>query len=202
MDTLAFVSQDDSVRADLRHAVENAFADRQYPGDELIADSDPRYPTYEGHAISAFHRGKRWQEITLSHLCEDYSGDPTACLAFMTPEGWRYYLPGYLVMALDWDEADAVGDAVVGALTHPRSREASFTRVAHDLGLEPEAVIATHSERFEERMSGLSAAELDAVRLVLEHLAERVEAANAPFQAQLPNGPREALESWEHRQSA
>jgi hypothetical protein len=51
-------------------------------------------------------------------------------------------------------------------------------------------------------MSGLSAAELEAVRLVLEHLAERVEAANAPYQAQLPNGPREALESWEHRQTA
>jgi hypothetical protein len=83
-----------------------------------------------------------------------------------------------------------------------RSREASFTCVADDLGLEPRAVIATQSERFEKRMSRLSAAELEAVRLVLEHLAERVEAANAPYQAQLPNGPREALESWEHRQTA
>jgi hypothetical protein len=48
-------------------------------------------------------------------------------------------------------------------------------------------------------MSGLSAAELKAVRLVLEHLEERVEAQNAPFQAALPNGPRDALDSWEHR---
>jgi hypothetical protein len=29
-----------------------------------------------------------------------------------------------------------------------------------------------------------------------------VEAANASLQADLPNGPREALESWEHRRSA
>jgi hypothetical protein len=25
----------------------------------------------------------------------------------MTPEGWRYYLPAYLLMALDWAEASA-----------------------------------------------------------------------------------------------
>jgi hypothetical protein len=38
-------------------------------------------------------------------------------------------------------------------------------------------------------MSRLTAAELEAVRPVLEHLAERVEAENAPFQTELPNGP-------------
>jgi hypothetical protein len=199
------VTSDDlagSAPADLRRLVEQAFAAREYPGDDRIADSDPRYESYEGHAISAFHRGKRWQEITLRHLLDDYAGDPTACLAFMTPEGWRYYLPAYLVMALDWEEADAIGDAVVGALTHPRSRSESFTRVAQDLGLEPEDVLATHGERFEERISGLSAAELQAVRLVLARLAEHVEAENAPFQTRLPNRPREALESWQHRPGA
>jgi hypothetical protein len=188
-------------RVAIRSHVERAFSERPYPGDERIADSDPRYESYEGHPISAFHRGKRWQEITLHHLLDDYAGDPTACLAFMTPEGWRYYLPAYLLMALDWPAADAVGDAVVGALTHPLSRSESFTRVAHDLGLEPEDVLAAHSERFEERISGLSAAELEAVRLVLAHLAERVEGRNAPFEAALLNGPREALESWKHRSS-
>lgn len=186
-------------KAELHEAVARAFADREYPGDERIADSDPRYPTYEGHAIAAFHRGKRWQEITLRHLFDDYPGDPTACLAFMQPEGWRYYLPAYVVIALDWQESDAVGDAVVGALTHPRARVESFTRVANDLGLDPDDVIATHSERFEERMSGLSPSELEAVRNVLEHLGDVVEAANAPFQTELPNGPREALESWRQR---
>jgi hypothetical protein len=84
-------------KAELHETVALAFADREYPGDDRIADSDPRYPTYEGHAISAFHRGKRWWEITLRHLFDDYPGDPTACLAFMRPEGWRYCLPAYLV---------------------------------------------------------------------------------------------------------
>jgi hypothetical protein len=116
----------------------------------------------------------------------------------MTPEGWRYYLPAYLLVALDWLEADAVGDAIVGALTHPRARVDTFTRVANDLSLKPEDVLAAHSRRFEERISGLSKAELEAVRLVLEHLAALVENQNAPYQASLPNGPREALESWKH----
>jgi hypothetical protein len=75
----------------LRASVERAFAQRRYPGDERIADSDPRYASYEGHAVTSFHRGKRWQKITLGHLLDDYAGDPSACLAFMTPEGWRHY---------------------------------------------------------------------------------------------------------------
>jgi hypothetical protein len=148
--------------------------------------------------VTDFHRGKDWREITLRHLFDDYPGDQTACLAFMEPEGWRYYLPAYLLIALDWNESDTVGDAIVGALTHPSARVESFTRVANDLGLEPAAVIATHSARFKERMSGLSPAAVNVARMVLEHLADRVEAENAPFQSRLPNGPREALASWEY----
>jgi hypothetical protein len=168
--------------------VERAFAEREYPGDERIADSDPRYPAYEGHAISAFHRGKWWQEITLRQLVDDYAGDPSACLAFMTPEGWRYYLPAYLLMAFDRKDADVVGLAVVGALTHPRARVESFARVAHDLGLEPEAVLAAQSERFEERISGLSSAELGAVRPVLAHLQSVSKQRTHPFKRPSPTG--------------
>jgi hypothetical protein len=133
---------------------------RPYPGDERIADSDARYASYEGHAVTSFHRGKSWQTITLSHLLDDYAGDPSACLAFLV---------------------------------------ASFTRVAQDLGLEPEFVLATHSDRFEERFSGLTAAEVEAVRMVLLHLAEHVDSSNAAFAGPLPNRPREALESWQYR---
>jgi hypothetical protein len=185
-----------------RQLVEAAFASRPYPGDEGIADSDPRYDSYEGHAVTAFHRGKRWQEITLRHLLDDYAGDPSACLGFMTPEGWRYYLPAYLLIALAWDEGDIVADATVGTLTHPRARAESFTRVADDLGLEPEAVLEAHAKRFEQRISGLSDAEVGAARAVLTYLADRVDDDNARFSVELPNAPREALDSWSFRQSA
>jgi hypothetical protein len=182
----------------VRRHVERAFADRAYPGDEQIADADPRYADYEGHMVTAFHRGKHWQDISLRHLLDEYPGDPSACLAFMTAEGWRYYLPAYLLMALEWDEAGAITDAVVGALTHPLRRPAPLHRVARDLGLEPETVLAQHTERFEQRVSGLTAAEGDAVRSVLLHLAQRADADNARFGLALPNAPREALEGWEH----
>jgi hypothetical protein len=185
--------------ARLRGAIAAAFAARPYPGDDRIAKRDPRYEDYEGHAIARFHRGKRWPEITLDHLRTGYPGDPTACLAFMTPEGWRYYLPAYLTIALDWEAADAIGEAVVGNVTHPRALAASLTRVARDLGQPPEAVLRAHAARFEERVAPLDPAEADAVRAVLRHLARRIDAAHArlgPPGHRLPNPAREALASW------
>jgi hypothetical protein len=185
--------------ARLRGAIAAAFAARPYPGDDRIATRHPRYEDYEGHAVARFHQGKRWPEITLAHLRAGYAGDATACLAFMTPEGWRYYLPAYLTLALDWEAADAVGDAVVGNLTHPRALEAALTRVARDLGHPPEEVLRGQAARFEARVEGLDPAEADAVRAVLRHLARRIDAAHAalgPPGRALPNRAREALASW------
>ena len=189
-------------RASVRRRVELAFAERPYPGDERIAESDSRYESYEGHAVTAFHRGKTWSEITLRHLVDDYAGDPSACLAFMTPKGWRYYLPAYLLIALQPDEADVIADAVVGTLTHPRARTASFTRVAIDLGLEPETVLAAHTKRFVERISGLTVAEHDAVRAVLHWLAAWEDAKDDRFAAAVPNSARAALDSWRYLASS
>jgi hypothetical protein len=188
--------------ASVRSRVELAFAERPYPGDERIADSDSRYESYEGHAVTAFHRGKTWSKMTLRHLVDDYAGDATACLAFMTPEGWRYYLPAYLVIALQPDEAGAIADAVVGTLTHPRARTAAFTRVAIDLGLEPETVLAQHTGRFVDRMSGLTAAELEAVRAVLRWFAAWEDAAHARVDVAPPNSARAALDSWRYLASS
>jgi hypothetical protein len=195
------VGRDPGSPASARSRVELAFAERPYPGDERIADSDPRYEDYEGHAVTAFHRGKTWKEITLRHLVDEYAGDPTACLAFMTPGGWRYYLPAYLLIALQPEEADSIGEAVVGNVTHPRARIAPFTRVAIDLGLEPETVLAAQSKRFVERISGLTAMELEAVRAVLEWLAAWADARDDRFTRVSPNLAREALDSWRYLSS-
>lgn len=181
---------------ELRCQIAEAFARRSYPGDDRIADTDLRYPDYEGNTVAGFHRGKRWQEITLSRLRAGYEADPSACLAFMTPEGWRYYLPAYLLLALDRQASGAIGDAVVGALTHPRARADLRGRVTADLAREPEDVLAEQSTRFEERVSGLSEPERDAVRAALEHLAEEVDAENESLDQGLPNDARAALESW------
>ena len=73
----------------------------------------------------------------------------------MAPEGWRYYMPAYLLIALQGKEADVVGDAVIGNLTHPRARADAFARVANDLGLAPEEVLSAQTERFVARFAGL-----------------------------------------------
>ena len=182
--------------ADVRRQVELAFAERAYPEDDRIADSDPRYDDYEGHAVARFHRGKHWEEITLGHLREDYEGDATACLAFMTPEGWAYYLPAYLLVALDWEDSGAIGDAVIGSLTHPRARATAYARVADDLGLDREEVLAGQTARFDERLAGLAGEEVTTVRSVLEHIAERIDVEHAGLGAELPNDARIALSSW------
>jgi uncharacterized protein DUF6714 len=181
---------------ELRRSIESAFAGRPYPGDDRIADSDPRYDDYEGHAVAGFHRGKSWREITLRHLLEDYDGDPSACLAFMTAEGWRYYLPAYLLIGLEWEAADAVGGAVVGAVMHPRARTEAYARVADDLGLERDEVLRAQTTRFEERVSGLDVAEIDTIRAVLGYVADRIDAQNSGLGGELPNDARAALESW------
>jgi hypothetical protein len=110
--------------------------------------------------------------------------------------GRRYYLPAYLLIALEWEAADAVGDAVVGALTHPRARTEAYARVADDLGLERDEVLRGQSTRFEERASGLDVAEIDAIRAVLGYVAERIDAQNSGLGGELTNDARAALESW------
>jgi hypothetical protein len=176
--------------------IEAAFAERPYPGDDRIADSDPRYEDYEGHAVARFHRGKSWQEVTRASLEQQYPGDATACLAFMTPEGWQYYLPAYLLIALEGDGGDSIGDALIGNLTYPRARVEAYSETARALGLEPETVLAAQTLRFEERLSGLDPSEIHAVRAALEYIADRIDAADARHGATLPNDARTALSSW------
>ena len=139
---------------ELRDAIVTAFSSRFYPGDDRIALSNPRYADYEGHRVSASFRGRDWREVTAPWLRSAYAGDPTAVLRFMSDEGFLYYLPAFLAIALD-PEAGEIADAVGYALTPPG----------------PEA--ADDARKFRARMSQLSDAERSAVTAVLRHLAER-----------------------------
>jgi hypothetical protein len=139
---------------DLRDLIVNAFASRSYPGDAHIASADPRYADYEGHRVAAFFRGKDWRAVTGSALASGYEGDPGAALRFLRDEGFLYYLPAFLTIALD-PQAGDIADAVAYALTAPGSDRAEDRRT------------------FQARMSRLSEAENNAVTAVLRHLAER-----------------------------
>jgi hypothetical protein len=159
---------------ELRALVERAFANRPYPGDDRIAESDPRYPDYEGDRVSAFFRGKDWRHVTFGALLGGYRGDPTACLLFMLDDGFRYYLPAFLLMALD-PEAREISEPLCFTLT--------------DRG----ASAGQDFSRFQARVARLSAEEKAAVTEVLRHLADQYDRAGDP-----DNPARHALDSyWE-----
>jgi hypothetical protein len=155
-----------------------AFANRPYPGDDRIADADRRYPDYEGHRVSAFFREKDWREISFASLRNGYVGDVTATLHFMVDEGFRYYLPAFLLMALE-----------------PQAREMVETLcfVLTDRGEEG----GEDSRRFHARMAGLLTEEKAAVVDVLRFLAETYEREGDPG-----NPARAALRSYWERAEA
>lgn len=157
----------------LRGNLIRAFSGRAYPGDDRIAETRPWISEYEGNRVAGYFKGKRWQDLSYQKLRSEYTADPAACVHFMADDAFRYYLPGFLTMALDLNEAGDVADAICGTLTEP-SRD----------------VPAEDRARFTSRMSGLSSEEKKAVREVLEFLASEYDRAGYP-----DNPARAALKS-------
>lgn len=158
----------------LRQRIVSAFSGRPYPGHDRIALTRDAYPSYEGNRVASFFAGKDWRELTFSALVDGYAGDPTAALHFMQDEGFLYFLPAFLQMALD-PGAREMTDALVFSLTDPGPQAGDDSRV------------------FRSRMARLSVEERRVVVDVLQHLAERAEREGEP-----DNAARHALRSyWE-----
>lgn len=51
--------------------------------------------------VRKFLEQKDWDVITKDQLQADYRGDEQAMLAFLSPEGFRYYLPAFLTIGMD-----------------------------------------------------------------------------------------------------
>jgi hypothetical protein len=157
----------------LRRNLASAFSNRAYPGDDRIAETRPWIPEYEGNRVARYFKGRRWQDLSYQKLRAEYPADPTACVHFMLDEGFQYYLPGFLTMALDLKEAGDIADTVCATLTEP----------ARDAPAEDRA-------RFVSRMHGLSNDERNAIREALKFLASEYDRAGYP-----DNPARAALKS-------
>ncbi|WP_248920760.1 DUF6714 family protein [Pseudomonas entomophila] len=95
----------DSRRKAVRVMVEAAFRKESAPNVSHIVDS--AYP--EPMQVREYFSGKDWWLLTLKGFYDDYVGDPSACLTFMTPLGMKYYLPAYLLLAVeDYYEGDVL----------------------------------------------------------------------------------------------
>lgn len=85
---------------DVVSEIERAFSDAPYPGDDHIVTPlviDGREcRDLEREEIAAAFRGKSWDDLTREAIHFHYHALP-----FLTAEGFRYYLPAYLIAALD-----------------------------------------------------------------------------------------------------
>lgn len=147
--------------AELRAALNSAFADRPYPGDEHLALRQPGCTGHDGEGVARFFRGKAWQEITAESIVADDELDPNAFLFFFAPRGFAYFLPGLLSLSLDLDAPYEPSEAVAFALTPPGA----------------EASAELHS-LFEARVGELGPEQRRVVRRVLEYLAEEFDRRN------------------------
>lgn len=106
--------------------INKAFDSAVYPGDKNIGDQPPGV-CLETDAIVEFFHGKQWQDITLEELQEGYKGDASACLAFMTPEAYRFYVPAYMLIALsNYNEADVTADTAINSFIPPDESSADM----------------------------------------------------------------------------
>ncbi|MFY0563591.1 DUF6714 family protein [Archangium lansingense] len=146
-----------SRREAIRQQLEAAFADAPYPGDDHIGYDTEDWESAE--LVRAF-KGKHWKELTPAELQYHSS-------SFLSSEGFRYYLPAYLLAALE-DHGNLMPHTVYG-LTLPAGSSSGEQRLR-----------AWQLERFEQ----LSPAQKHAVRAFLEYA--RGEASHYFSQGQEP----------------
>lgn len=104
--------------------IKEAFNNIPYPGDDNIVYENQYDENYEGNQMAKFFRGKRWQQITLKSLQNEYRCDGSSCLCFMSPQSFKYYLPAYMIIAVEkYEEADAIGDSAIYALSPPQDND-------------------------------------------------------------------------------
>ncbi len=110
--------------ATLIEKIKEVFRSVEYPGDaNLIANPD--YP--EPYEMLQAFKGKHWQEVDVE-LGEYWQMN----MSSFTTEAFQYYLPGFLIAALDEEPSD-IGVFLVSTLkppTDPSMRERFLNRVS------------------------------------------------------------------------
>jgi hypothetical protein len=138
----------------VRRRIVAAFAAARYPGDDNIG-YDKTGEHLECKQVADYFRGTRWQDVDLAFLRKyGERADASACLTFMSPEAFRYYLPAFLlVVAESFDEADLLVQTVVSSIT-PRRDQSNRALV----------------EFVRKRLEGFTSEQREAIRLFLEYM--------------------------------
>jgi hypothetical protein len=161
-----------------------SFGGMSYPGDDHIV-----YDNSDAH-VECFHVkralvGRNWCDVPLEVLAGLRSA-----LAFLSPEGYRFYMPAFMVLSIvDYDGADVISGEIVQSLTPPRDTDVDALRalaqehperlpVATDdwqrwVNTCEHAFRSGAAERaFFERTGPFSSGQRQAVRQFLEHVRD------------------------------
>ena len=115
--------------------IRRTFADvPRPPPDEIGARSSAfwKYEDEEGRVVERFFAGKDWRDMTYRVIREGLRTPESAALTFMAPEAFRYFLPAYMLIALEeYDISDITAETAVLRLIPDRL---NFTGNADDPG--------------------------------------------------------------------
>lgn len=129
-----------------------------FPSSRVLSEDEIR-PTphpginLEADQVARYFAGKAWDQVTLADLHQDYVGDASACLGFMTVRAFGYFLPAYLRECVLWlYEADMTFDSTLERLTPSASHMApeEFSEFTQALSQAQKSAIA-HSLSYNSR---------------------------------------------------
>ena len=114
----------------LKHQIRAAFATAPRPDDDCIGYNPDDWESAE---LAQAFKGKQWQELTPAEL--EYHSK-----SFLSHEGFRYYLPAYLLAALD-DYGNLLQHTVYGFILtedpSPKHKELRAWQLKRFNGLAP-----------------------------------------------------------------
>ncbi len=98
--------------------IDESFGGLPYPGDEhIVLDNSGAH--LECEEIKSALKGRHWRDVSFEILEELRSALP-----FLSPEGYRFYLPAFMVFSIaDIYRADVIPDEVIRTLTLPHASD-------------------------------------------------------------------------------
>ena len=100
----------------LSREIDEAFAERVYPGDDNIT-APTSDETSEHYSVAAFFRGRQWPEITYASIRAAGNIDLSGFFYVLTPDAFAYYLPAFLKQSLDIEAAPEWAESLQFALS-------------------------------------------------------------------------------------
>ncbi len=164
--------------------INDEFGTMPYPGDEhIVLDNTGLH--IECEEIKRALRGTHWRNVSFEILDK-----LTSALSFLSPEGYRFYLPAFMIISIvDFPRADIIPGEVVRSLTLPI--ESDIDRLRELAKLRPEIqpfstdewetllkMIAenyesgTFERMFFDRVSGFTVAQSNVIRQFLEYMRD------------------------------